>query len=272
MLARERFLNPNNATLTIVGGVQPGRAMRALRQLLGIWRKSEQVVPATFRQPIKPDVRTLIVNGPGDQSVEVRFAVRGLARRDPDALTASLLANVARARWENTLPELSRSPIFVRHDAFTLPGMLVMGTTIDHLLAGKALTSAEEILKALATTPVTPSELEQAKSELLAAINKELGTPDGLTDAWLDIDTYGAQSTTEMIRMINSITPAEMLRTAGRLFSPGAFATVVVGSSDLLKTQLEAQRKIEIMGAMESKSDNDQNQKKTNAATGSKPE
>src|SRR6185436_14865144 len=59
MLARERFLNPNNATLTIIGGVQSNRAMRTLRQLLGVWRKTEQVVPATFRQPALPDSRTL---------------------------------------------------------------------------------------------------------------------------------------------------------------------------------------------------------------------
>jgi zinc protease len=272
MLARERFLNPNNATLTIVGGVQPSRAMRALRQLLGIWRKSEQVIPATFRQPTKPDARTLIVNGPGDQSVEVRFAVRGLARRDPEALAASLLAIVARQRWENSLPELSRSPVFARHDAFALPGMFVMGTTIDHLLAGKALTSAEDIVKALATNPVTTSELEYARNELLATINKELGTPDGLTDAWLDMDTYGAQSSAEIVRMLNVISPAELQRTAGRLFSLGAFATVVVGNSDLVKTQLEAHRKIEVMGGMGSKPDNDQNQTKPKAATASKPE
>lgn len=272
ILARERFLNPNNATLTIIGGVQPSRTMRALRQLLGIWRKSEQVVPATFRQPTKPDGRTLIVNGPGDQSVEVRLAVRGLARRDPDALTANLIANVARKRWENALPELSRSPVFVKHDAFALPGMFVMGTAIDHLLAGKALTSAEETVKTLATTPVAASELEQAKSELFAAVNKELATPDGLADAWLDIDTYGAESAATLINIINKITPAELQRTAGRLFSTAGFASVVVGNSELVRTQLEAHRKIEIMGAMESKADSDQDQTKPKAAIGSKPE
>ena len=51
MLARERFLNSNNATLAIIGGVTKTRAMRALRQILGPWRKSEQIVPTTFRQP-----------------------------------------------------------------------------------------------------------------------------------------------------------------------------------------------------------------------------
>src|SRR5882672_7097078 len=75
MLARDRFLNPNNSTLTIIGGIQSKRAMRALRQLLGVWRKSEQLVPATFRQASAPDARTLIVNAPADQSVEVRLAL-----------------------------------------------------------------------------------------------------------------------------------------------------------------------------------------------------
>src|SRR5215213_9724270 len=47
MQARERFLNSNNATLAIVGGVTKPRAMKTLRQLLGPWRKSEQIVPTT---------------------------------------------------------------------------------------------------------------------------------------------------------------------------------------------------------------------------------
>ena len=110
MLARERFLI-QQFTLGVIGGVQPNRAMRALRQLLGSWRKSEQIVPATFRQPLPPDPRTLVIDSPADQSVEVRLAVRGFARNDADAMAATLLAGVARNRWEKALLELSRSPM-----------------------------------------------------------------------------------------------------------------------------------------------------------------
>ena len=253
MLARERFLNPNNATLAVIGGVPPSRAMRTLRQLLGIWRKSEQVVPATFRQPLKPDSRPLIVNAPGDQSVEVRFAVRGLARRDPDFLAASLLAHVARRRWETSVPELARTPLFVRHDAFSLPGIFVMGTTVDHLLAAKTLAAAQEIVKQLARSPVPTPDLDQAKVDLLTMLNKEIADPDGLADGWLDMDTYGVDSAAEQIRRVNSITSADLHRTAGRLFSEGAYASVVVGNSGLVKTQLEPLGKVEVMGAIDAK-------------------
>src|SRR5215510_3479642 len=103
MLARERFLNSNNATLAIIGGVTKQRAMKTLRQLLGPWRKSEQIIPTTFRQPNPPDTRTLIVNVPGP-NVEVRMAARGVARSDTDFATATVLARVAQHRWEALAP------------------------------------------------------------------------------------------------------------------------------------------------------------------------
>src|SRR5688500_20347444 len=97
MLARERFLNSHDAPLAIVGGITRARALRTLRQLLGPWRKSENIVPTTFRQPKAPDARTLIVNVPGS-AAEVRLAVRGVSRTDPDYFPAKQLAQGAEQR------------------------------------------------------------------------------------------------------------------------------------------------------------------------------
>lgn len=251
MLARERFLNPNNSTLVIIGGIQPNRALRGLRQLLGIWRKSEQTVPATFRQPATPDPRTLIVNAPADQSVEVRLALRSFSRQDSDTPAATLLATLARQRWEKLLPELVRSPVFVRNDALALPGMFVMGASVDNLLAGKALASAREVMQSLASSPVATAELEQAKSHELAFANKELASPDGVADAWLDVDTYALPSVAEQLRALNAVSPGDVQRVATRLLKDGAFASVVVGNSEVLKTQIERYGKVEIMGEID---------------------
>jgi zinc protease len=274
MLVRDRFLSPNNSTLVVIGGVQPNRAMRALRQLLGVWRKSDQVVPSTFRQPLPPDPRTLIINAPGDQSVEVRLALRGLARQDTDTPAASLLAVVARQRWEKLLPELSRSPVFVRHDPFTLPGMFVMGTTIEPLLAGKALQSAQEVIKSLARSPVSTMELEQARSEVLALAGKELAKPDGIAGAWLDMDTYGLPPVAEQLRALGAVSANDLQGVAMRLFREGAFASVVVGNSELVKTQIERYGKVEIMGALDAKTETktQHNTAKPQTNSASKPE
>lgn len=251
MLARERFLNPDNASLVIIGGVQSGRAMRALRQLLGIWRKSERIVPATFRQPAPPDPRTLIVNAPADQSAEVRLALRGLSRQDPDTPAAMLLAAIARTRWEKALPEIGRSPMFVRHEAYALPGMFVMGASVDNLLAGKSLATAREVLQSLATKPVTTGELEQARNETLALANKDLATPDATAKAWLDVETYELPSAAEQVRTLTTISSADLQRVATRLLKDGVLATVVVGKPDAVRSQLERYGKVEVMGEID---------------------
>ena len=121
--ARERFLNPNNSTLVIIGGIDDARAVRALRRLLGGWEKSDTTVPATFRQPDAPDARTLIVDLPGTDTAEVRLATRGLARSDKDYASATLLAILARDLWLSTQPDLTKSAFFVRHEAHVLPGI-----------------------------------------------------------------------------------------------------------------------------------------------------
>jgi len=253
MLARDRFLNPNNSTLVIIGDVQPARARRALRQILGIWRKSEAVVPSTFRQPALPDSRTLLVNAAGDLSVEVRLAARGFSRRDPDAPAATLLAIVARERWEKLLPELSRGPVFVRSDTYALPGMFVMGATVDNLLAGKALTTAREAFKSLATTPVSAAELVDAKNEAAAFASKDLAKPDGKADVWLDVDTYKLAADLDPVRVLNAVSVEDLRRAASRLVDERGIATVVVGKSELIKPQIEQTGKVELMGEMEPK-------------------
>lgn len=251
MLARERFLNPNNSTMVVVGNLQKPRVMRTLRQLLGSWRKSERIVPATFRQPEPPDARTLIINAPADQSAEIRLASRGVARSSRDYAGANLLAIIARRRWENLAPELSKTPMFVRNESHVLPGIFVMGASADSLLAAKALNSAREVLKSFSTTPVSTTELEQSKSEVIAQFNKDLQAPDGIARAWVDIDTFGLPAIAEQAQSINTVTPADLQRLAGSLFAEKQIASVVLGDSRQLKATLEPGIKVELIGELE---------------------
>ncbi|MDQ2855388.1 MAG: insulinase family protein, partial [Acidobacteriota bacterium] len=163
MLARDKFLSPNNATLVIIGGVDQHRAMRALRQLLGGWRKSDQLVPATFRQPPQPDSRTLIANAPGTQMAEVRLVTRGLARADRDYFAATLLAASALDRWQKQLPVV-RGNLVVKQEAHTLPGIFLMSAAVDTSAAAPTLGGARRILKSLVDSPVSARELEKAKN------------------------------------------------------------------------------------------------------------
>ena len=174
MLARERFLNPNNATLAIIGPVDERRAMRALKQLMGGWRKSESIVPTTFRQPEAPDARTLVVDLSGAETAEIRLAARGLARSDKDAAAAALLALAARDLWQARQPELAKTAFFVRHEEHQLPGMFVLGASVPISDAATTLAKAREVLSTLAKGGVSPEILERVRTEAVAELTRQL--------------------------------------------------------------------------------------------------
>ena len=246
MLARERFLNSNNATLAIIGGVTKQRAMKTLRQLLGPWRKSEQIVPTTFRQPNPSDTRTLIVNVPGP-SVEIRLAARGVSRSDTDFYTALVLARLAQHRWQAMAPELSKQPVFVRSDAYVLPGAFVMGATVNELSAVDSLTNARKALDSLMSTPPTLEELERARTEVINEISATLAKPDTMPDPWLDADTYRFSAPQYQIALLRSVTAAQIQRVANRLFNK-TIVSVVAGESAALKAALQGRVQYEVLG------------------------
>src|SRR5215213_2565137 len=246
MQAHQRFLNSNNATLAVIGGVTKQRAMRTLRQLLGPWRKSEQIIPTTLRQPNPPDTRTLIVNVPGP-SVELRLAARGVSRSDTDYPIAMVLARVAQHRWQATSPELSKQPVFVRSDAYVLPGAFVMGATVTELNTADSLANAKKVIESLKTTPATPDELERARTELIGEHMTLLAKPDALADPWLDADTYGLSAPQDQIALLRNVTPADVQRVANRLFNK-TIVSVVGGESAPLKAALQGRHQYEVLG------------------------
>src|ERR1041385_1651359 len=250
MLARERFLNSNNATLAIIGGVTKPRAMKTVRQLLGPWRKSEQIVPTTFRQPNPPDTRTLIVNVPGP-NVEIRLAARGVARSDADYAAATVLARLAQHRWQALTPELARKPVFVRNEAFVLPGAFVMGATVTDMTAADSLANAKKVIESLMTTPATPVELDRARKEVMGETAALLAKPEALPDPWLDADTYGLSAPQDQVAKLGEVSAAKVQRIANRIFNKPV-VSLAAGETAPLKAALEGRFQYEVLGEIAS--------------------
>lgn len=249
MRARERFLNPNNATLAIVGPVDERRAVRALKQLLGNWRKSETIVPTTFRQPEAPDARTLVVDLSGAETVEIRLAARGLARSDRDAAAAALLALAARDLWQARQPEMAKTAHFVRHEEHQLPGMFVLGASVPVSDAAATLARARDVLLTLAKGGgVTPEMLERVRGEAVAELSKQLERPESAADLWLDADTFQLSAADERLRQLKGVTAADLARTAARLFKEASIVSVAAGPAARLKADLGGEGKVVVLG------------------------
>lgn len=247
MQARDRFLNSNNATLAIVGGITKPRAMRALRQLLGPWRKSEQIIPTTFRQPNPPDPKTLIVNVPGP-NVEIRLGARGVARSDPDFHASGVLAKLAQHRWQSMTPQSATQPVFVRSEAYVLPGSFVLGTVTTSQNAADSVATARKVIESLMNTPATPAEVERAINEAVNEVAVFNAKPENAPDPWLDMDTYRLKAIQDQVGLLRSVTASDLLRVANRLFKSAALASVVAGETLQLKPALQGRLEFEVLG------------------------
>lgn len=249
LLARDRFLTANNSTLILASNLDSRRVLRVFKQLLGSWRRSENIAPATFRQPGPYDARTLIVDLPGAESVDVRLAARGFGYGQPEALAARLLALIAQERWSAAMPEAKTAPIFVRHEAHALGGIFLMGATVPLALAPKALTSARSVARSLATMPPAATEFARAKGTLLAQLEKENNSSDAAARALLDMDLYQIKTNPDPIATLNHLSAQDLAKVSTQLFPDEHVASIAVGPTDKLAPALSQVGSIEILGA-----------------------
>jgi len=251
MLMRERFLNPDNTTLVIVGGFDPKPLMRTLRESFGGWVKSDRAIPSTFRQPDPPDERTLVINRPGSSDVELRLAVPGLARTDRDTPAAGVLAIIVGQRWRAAISEFPGGSGFVTLNTFRAGGILRMGVRLASAAdAAKALEAARSILRDLSTNAPNATETENAKRGVAAALEKSAADAEGMANSWLDEHTYNSPAVTapETARAVAALTPADLQRVAARLFARAPVASVAVGDAAQLRTELARAGAVEVFG------------------------
>jgi zinc protease len=237
LLARERFLNADNAILVVIGGVAKLRVMRTLRQLVGPWQKSDRMVPATFRPPAAPETRIMLLNQANGTTAEIRLAVRGLARSDRDAAAAALLAQIVRSRWQAAQPDLLS--VFVRDDAHLLPGAFVLGGAGPNASAAKAVVVAQQVLRMLAQSGPSAAELEGARAIVLADLNRRASQSESIADLWLDIELFKLAAAPAQASSIQSLTVGDIQRVASRLFKDASIATVVIGDFEQLKATFD---------------------------------
>jgi hypothetical protein len=158
-----------------------------------------------------------------------------------------ILARVAQHRWRATTPELSKQPVFVRSDAYVLPGAFVMGATGTVLNTADSLGNARKVIESLMTTAATPDEIERAKNEVIGDVMTSLAKPDALADPWLDAETYRLSAPQDQIALLRAVTPADIQRVANRLFNK-TIVSVVAGESAPLKAALQGRYQYEVLG------------------------
>jgi len=238
LLAKEKFLTPDNATVAITGNVKPDFAFRAARRFFGSWVKSDKKVPATFRQPDAPDTKAHIINFPLIENSEIRYAMRGLSRNDKDFVASNILVKIMQNRLRKVFSKNGQTTAFVRQDSNLLPGLIIVGLSDFPFDAESQLSEkpakthmiifkGENLAAPLVSEKISTEEFEKTKNEVLAEMNQK-----NAADLWLDVDTFKLVSAKEEFQKINNVSITDVQRIAERLIKEPTVTVLLVKTKD----------------------------------------
>lgn len=236
--AKEKFLDADNATLAIVGKVDAKFAVKAVKQLLGNWQKSEGIVPATFAQPDAPDASTMLVDIPGAADAEVRFAVRGLAANDKDTPALIFWTAGFEKRLNASLPAECGSSVRVSHWPHVLPGLLKVSGTFPVDAAGKCFNAVKGALAKLAAEKANAQDFAETQKDMISLASGG-GNIDRVSDLWLGAETFKWGKASDQLNLMKAATPLDGEKAAARIFGKAPVVAVIAGDAAKIKPQIE---------------------------------
>ena len=220
--AKQRFLTADNATVSITGNFDRSIAVKAAKRFFGSWLKSDKRIPSTFRQPDAPLAAVQSLTSPSGDSAGIRFAYRGVARRDKELAAARIFALVLSERLRSRVPSDHAKNVFVRSEERTLPGAFIIGFDIHRDAAPDKKIEVQEILSAALNAPVADAEFAAAKQKFVDEWHKK-----DPASFWLDADTYGITDVDLDMKAAENATLADVNAFAEKLRRSPVAAVIV---------------------------------------------
>lgn len=226
LLAKQRFLTADNATLAVSGNIKADYVFKAVRQLFGGWEKADKRVPATFALPDSPEIKEFTIELPNVENDLRRSAIMVAGRNDKDFYATKVLTEIWRNQFCLDDEAKHGKSMF---EPYLLRGIYVVSQNHD-LPPSPARNPCGIILvkddKAV-YPPITQSNFDQAKSKVIAELNQKTQSVASLADLWLDLDTYKLASVKDEMQKADNVTLADVQRVAENLRKqPEIFVTV----------------------------------------------
>lgn len=238
---------PNNATLIVVGDVQPADIEARIARLFGEWQRGD--VPKTTYGSVERPSRTTIylIDKPGAPQSSVRIGTIGVPRSTEDYFALEVMNTILggsfTSRLNQNLRETkgytygARSGFDMRREAgpFTARAE-VTGTKTDSSL----IEFMKELRGILDTVP--QDELEKAKRYLQLGLPASFETTTDISFQLAPIAMYGLQLDyyNSYVQRIGAVTQADVQRVARRYIDPEKFAVVIVGDRASVEPTLRA--------------------------------
>ena len=233
-----RELQPQNTVIAVYGDVKPAEVEKLTAYLLGQFKAqgAPLAAPAPVTQPAQLTAKTVEKAGVTQTAIWYGFPsiqVKGEDRYAIDVLDAAMSgADLPGGRLHERLR--SAELVYVVH-AYDNPGLddgmfvVYAATTKENLPKARAIID-EEIQK-VRDNPISPAELERAKSMMISshAIDDQTNAQQAQSAAADELYGLGFRSDADYAAKINAVTLADVQRVAQKYLQPNHSAIAIVG-------------------------------------------
>jgi len=238
---------PNNATLIIVGDVNPARIEQKVNELLGGWQRGN-VPQLTYGEPPKPATTTIyLVDKPGAAQSSFRIGGIGVPRSTKDyfALTVmnTILGGSFSSRLNQNLRE-TRGYTYGAGSRFDMRRAAGPFTASAEIVAAKTDSALLEFMKELngIRQSIPADELSRAKRYLQLQLPGNFETTQQIAAALVPVALYGLPLDyyNNYVQSIEGVTQADVNRVAQQYVNPGSLAIVIVGDRKTVEQGLKS--------------------------------
>jgi zinc protease len=235
-----QHFGPRGMVISIVGSVNPERALDSVARFLGDWENPRQ--PAQPELPaLKPlgSMLTRQVNIPGKSEADIVMGVAGPRRNSPDFLAASLGNNILgqfgmMGRIGESVRERSG---LAYHASSSLsggigPGPWLFIAGVDPKNLEKVIALMRQEITRFISEPVTNEELADSQANYIGRLPLSLESNAGVASALLNLERYslGFDYYQRYPDLIRAITSAEVLEIAQKYLQPDHMAIATAGT------------------------------------------
>jgi zinc protease len=228
--------------ISIVGGVDPERAVDSVTRTLGDWENPAQPEPPSL-PPLKPLSESISrqVNIPGKSEADIIMGVAGPPRRSPDFLSASLGNNIlGQFGMYGRIGESVRERSGLAYHASSSlsggigPGPWLFIAGVDPNNLDKTIALMRQEIARFITEPVTHEELEDSQANYIGRLPLSLESNAGVAAALINLERYdlGLDYYLRYPGLINAVAPTEILETARHYLHPDHLVIATAGTFD----------------------------------------
>ena len=250
---------PDNATLVVVGEVDPAAVRAQVREVFGDWKSclKHNAPDAATDFPLIQGVTVHVVDRPGSVQSNILVAGRGVPKSNPDLPELSAVNSVLGGGMSGRLAMNLREKHGFTYGSTSgfaarkLGGTFSAGAEVRNAVTGAAVQEILNELKRISSEPIPESELALQRSLLVGNFLLSVENEKRMGERLQEIDLYGlpADFYKTYAARVAGLKPERASELAQQYIDPNDLVIIAVGEAKEIVPQLEKFGKVTVYDA-----------------------